>query len=291
MNSDNCLLSGRTMDYGPFGFMERYEPLWSPFTSDMERKFGFERQPLAAQVNLMTLAKALLPLFERLDDYDGSMAQLQAIVQDEYRTIMEAKLGEMRRAKLGLASWDEPDCDELWTELQGLLTKSGCDYTIFFRELACIAHADATHVMESGVAAAASAAGAGAEAASEAAMAATAPLLEYLTPCFYDGVPTDTMAKEWAKWLSKYAQRVAADGREDASRRAEMHATSPKYIPREWMLAEAYTKAEAGDLSTLNELIELFARPFEEHSDEIAAKYYRRAPSTMEKKAGIGYFS
>ena len=51
MNSDNCLLSGRTMDYGPFGFVERYEPLWSPFTSDMERKFGFERQPLASQVN------------------------------------------------------------------------------------------------------------------------------------------------------------------------------------------------------------------------------------------------
>ena len=50
MNSDNCLLSGRTMDYGPFGFVEVYEPLWSPFTSDMERKFGFERQPLAAQV-------------------------------------------------------------------------------------------------------------------------------------------------------------------------------------------------------------------------------------------------
>ena len=50
MNSDNCLLSGRTMDYGPFGFVERYESLWSPFTSDMERKFGFERQPLASQV-------------------------------------------------------------------------------------------------------------------------------------------------------------------------------------------------------------------------------------------------
>ena len=49
MNSDNCLLSGRTMDYGPFGFVEQYEPFWSPFTSDMERKFGFERQPLAAQ--------------------------------------------------------------------------------------------------------------------------------------------------------------------------------------------------------------------------------------------------
>jgi uncharacterized protein YdiU (UPF0061 family) len=34
MNSDNCLLGGRTMDYGPFGFVEEYHPLWSPFTSD-----------------------------------------------------------------------------------------------------------------------------------------------------------------------------------------------------------------------------------------------------------------
>jgi hypothetical protein len=54
MNSDNCLVSGRTMDYGPFGFLERYESLWSPFTSDMERKFGFERQPLASQVRRTT---------------------------------------------------------------------------------------------------------------------------------------------------------------------------------------------------------------------------------------------
>jgi uncharacterized protein YdiU (UPF0061 family) len=61
MNSDNCLLGGRTLDYGPFGFIERYDPMWSPFTSDADKKFGFERQPLAAQVNLATLAKALLP--------------------------------------------------------------------------------------------------------------------------------------------------------------------------------------------------------------------------------------
>ena len=41
------------MDYGPFGFLERYDPVWSPFTSDPERKFGFERQPLAMQVSIM----------------------------------------------------------------------------------------------------------------------------------------------------------------------------------------------------------------------------------------------
>merc|ERR1719393_440528 len=98
MNSDNCLLSGRTMDYGPFGFIERYEPMWSPFTSDMERKFGFERQPLASQVNLMTLARALLPLFEREADFDASMATLQSIVQDEYPVLLDSVKGETYRA-------------------------------------------------------------------------------------------------------------------------------------------------------------------------------------------------
>eukprot|EP00322_Chrysochromulina_rotalis_P005370 CAMPEP_0115890282 /NCGR_PEP_ID=MMETSP0287-20121206/33269_1 /TAXON_ID=412157 /ORGANISM="Chrysochromulina rotalis, Strain UIO044" /LENGTH=482 /DNA_ID=CAMNT_0003347045 /DNA_START=127 /DNA_END=1571 /DNA_ORIENTATION=+ len=158
MNSDNCLLSGRTMDYGPFGFIERYEPLWSPFTSDMERKFGFERQPLAAQVNLMTLAKALLPLFERLDDYDSSMERLQAIVQEEYPEILKGKMAGMRKAKLGLSSWEEDDSETLWPELQSLMAKSGVDYTIFFRELAQIAQAEAAHAVEVCVAAAAAAA-------------------------------------------------------------------------------------------------------------------------------------
>ena len=56
--ADNCLLNGCTMDYGPFGFVEKYDPTWSPFTSDMERKFGFENQPLAARVNVSTFVKA-----------------------------------------------------------------------------------------------------------------------------------------------------------------------------------------------------------------------------------------
>ena len=113
MNSDNCLLSGRTMDYGPFGFVEEYSELWTPFTSDMEAKFGFERQPLAAQVNrastpphavctstaalllsrsrhsrrraqvnVMTLGRALIPLFDG-DGREEAIDALQSIVQEE----------------------------------------------------------------------------------------------------------------------------------------------------------------------------------------------------------------
>ena len=127
MNSDNCLLSGRTMDYGPFGFLEKYEPLWSPFTSDMERKFGFERQPLAAQVNLMTLARALLPLFERLEEPEASLERMQAIVSEEYPQLLQRELGEMRRQKLGLAGWNETTDGALWSELTAALRQLGMD--------------------------------------------------------------------------------------------------------------------------------------------------------------------
>jgi len=92
MNSDNCLVGGYTMDYGPFGFIEKYDPLWSPFTSDPERKFGFERQPHAAHINLVTLARALAPL---LDGNESQMEALQRVVSEEYTVFLQKELGEV----------------------------------------------------------------------------------------------------------------------------------------------------------------------------------------------------
>lgn len=55
MNSDNCLLGGRTMDYGPFAFMEAFHPYYQPFTSDAAGNFAFNRQPAAMALNLEVL--------------------------------------------------------------------------------------------------------------------------------------------------------------------------------------------------------------------------------------------
>jgi len=292
MNSDNCLLSGRTMDYGPFGFLERYDSLWSPFTSDMERKFGFERQPLASQVNLMTLARSLLPLLERLDGVDESMNELQSIVQDYYPRVLEEHMREMRRSKLGLTSWPRDGDEQVWKPLAELMQASAIDYTIFWRQLSHIALADAAHVVEVGVAAAASGASGGALAPEV--LAATQPMLAKLEACFFEAPKNGTgsgSVAAWQAWLVLYAQRLATEGRSDAERQGEMRLASPKFIPREWMLAEAYTQAEQGDMTALNTLSELFQRPYDEHSEELSAKYYSRPPASLEKKAGIAYFS
>jgi len=276
MNSDNMLLSGRTMDYGPFGFVEQYEPLWSPFTSDAERKFGFERQPVAAQVNVMTLARALLPLLSQGDDGNGGMrldeaavSQLQAVVEDEYPQLLRAELGAMHAAKLGLATWDQAAAEELLAPLKLLMERSQLDYTLFWRQL--------SHLSDATLAAAAGGQPAAAQA--------------VLAPACYEAEAMAEREGEWAAWLKAYASRIAAEGRPASERQAEMRRASPKYIPREWMLVKAYEAAERGDQSVVHQLEELFSAPYEEQSPALEQLYYRRTPDEFRRKAGVSFFS
>ena len=271
MNSDNILLSGRTMDYGPFGFVERYEPLWSPFTSDAERKFGFERQPVAAQVNVMTLARALLPLLAKSVG-DGHVNQLhqrkieilQKVVQEEYPAMLETALGETRRSKLGLEIWDEHAAKSLYPQLQQLMARSEIDFTIMWRQL--------SEVTDSDVAAGGDA------------------VMARISRAFYSEERRKALSAEWRAWGDMYAARLRSQGRDEEERRSEMRANSPKYVPREWMLAEAYTAAEKDDMSVLNELTQLFKHPYDEQP-EFEDRWYRRLPDKMQKKGGISFFS
>lgn len=257
MNSDNCLLSGRTMDYGPFGFMEEYDPLWTPFTSDPQRKFGFERQPIAAQVNLATLADAVLCL---LDDNKNDIEEVKKIINHDYPSILNDELEEMRRKKLGLNKWDKNMFDELWNPLYKLL--KGLDYTIFWRQLSYYSKDMATDD--------------------------NSTIIQHLEPAFYENVD-EKQREELCDWVRLWLTKVIADGSDDISRKKEMRAVSPKFIPREWMLAEAYTAAEAGDYSSFNQLVSLFEKPYDEHPK--FDKYYCRTPDNMRKKGGISFYS
>ena len=139
----------------------------------------------------------------------------------------------MRRRKLGLKAWDDATRDGLWERLHGLMEAAKPDYTVFWRQLAACADADLL---------AAAAEGAEAD-------AARARLAATIAPAFEGDVAA--VAGPWLEWLGEYAARLKADGRPAEERAAEMRATSPKYVPREWMLAEAYTAAEQGDHAPL----------------------------------------
>ncbi|KAH8059273.1 hypothetical protein JL721_9369 [Aureococcus anophagefferens] len=120
------------MDYGPFGFMDKYDPSFAKWVGSGDH-FAFAAQPGAALANFRTLAKALLPLFE--DD----PAPLMAIIDGAKATFADA-MAECYGAKLGFADPGSAAARKSWLALEPSLR--GLDYTIFFRQLGAVARAD-----------------------------------------------------------------------------------------------------------------------------------------------------
>ncbi len=128
-NSDNCAAGGFTLDYGPFGFCEVFDPEFQPWTGG-GKHFSFFNQPLAAEANFHMFWSALRPL---LIDESAELAQLDQIRQD-FAGTMKKQIENIWAAKLGLTAFDQA----LFSALMSLMIRSRVDYTLFFRELSDI---------------------------------------------------------------------------------------------------------------------------------------------------------
>jgi len=128
-NSDNCAAGGFTLDYGPFGFCELFDPRFQPWTGGGEH-FCFINQPLAAEANYQMFWAAIRPLLEGNRE---ALARLDQI-RDGFAEVMQQQLEAMWTSKLGLSRYD----GELVDELLQLMVVSKADYTIFFRRLSDI---------------------------------------------------------------------------------------------------------------------------------------------------------
>lgn len=128
-NSDNCATGGFTLDYGPFGFCEMFDPKFQPWTGGGEH-FSFFNQPIAAEANFHMFWTALRPLLdgdtEACDKFDE--------IRNDFPSIIQNQLQKMWAAKLGLNKMDP----HLLKNLFQLMGQSNVDYTIFFRELSKI---------------------------------------------------------------------------------------------------------------------------------------------------------
>ena len=128
-NSDNCAAGGFTLDYGPFGFCELFDPRFQPWTGGGEH-FSFFNQKNAAEANYQMFWTALRPL---LIDNAEALKRLDNI-RDGFSTAMNKEMENMWVKKLGLISYDE----SLVNEMLQLMLHSKVDYTIFFRKLSNI---------------------------------------------------------------------------------------------------------------------------------------------------------
>ena len=125
MNTDNMSIVGLTLDYGPYGFMEQFNPAFICNHSDHHGRYSFQNQPDIGYWNIRALAQALSPLMPQDDVVAAPKIYEQAMLE---------RYAELMRGKLGLKESHAGD-DKLVTDLLNLMDSSRVDYTSFFRSL------------------------------------------------------------------------------------------------------------------------------------------------------------
>jgi len=239
MNTDNMSILGLTIDYGPYGWLDNYDPDWTPNTTDAAgRRYRFSHQPAVAQWNLAQLANAVYPLIGQAEPLQ---VELEAYAH-RYREGWQ----QMMADKLGLGTFDPRSDTDLIRELMTILTLAETDMTIFFRRLAKL---DVTAVNPA--------------AAQEHVL--MAPLME----AYYDPSQlTVNLRSRICTWLHAYMRRAGQEGRSHFARRRQMNAVNPKYVLRNYMAQEAIDKAEQGDFSRVHELLDLLRHPYDEQPEK-----------------------
>ncbi|OBU29147.1 YdiU family protein [Photobacterium kishitanii] len=135
MNTDNMSILGLTFDYGPFGFIDDYEPSYICNHSDYSGRYAFDQQPAIALWNLSALGYALTPLLDKTEIDHGL---------EHYQTELQQQYSHNMRQKLGLTIADDTDT-VLFSDLFQLLKQHHVDYTLFFRTLSYIAMDELPH--------------------------------------------------------------------------------------------------------------------------------------------------
>ena len=128
-NSDNTAVGGYTLDYGPFGFMDMFDPRYQPWTGGGIH-FSFLNQPKAAERNFGMFCLALKPLLASNQEAEEMLEK----IKNEFPKVMQSAMIKMWTSKLGLQTFDVT----LFNELMRLMIETSVDYTIFFRELSSI---------------------------------------------------------------------------------------------------------------------------------------------------------
>jgi len=225
MNTDNMSILGETIDYGPYGWVDNYDPDWTPNTTDnATKRYRFANQPYIGQWNLAQLANALYTLTEESEPLME--------VLNEYKTNYQEGYIKMMASKLGLeGSAFNP---VLIKDLDELMRSYETDMTIFYRQLSTVSLEDNP----------------------EAAVGK-------LEPAFYLKL-TEPKAQQWMKWLSAYLKLIKQSGLTDQERQESMKAVNPKYVLRNYMAQMAIDEAEKGNYQLVHELDELLKQPYAE---------------------------
>jgi protein adenylyltransferase len=222
MNTDNMLLSGETIDYGPCAFMDDFHPDKVYSSIDHAGRYAYRNQPGIAHWNLAGLAQALLPVMHQ--DQEQAVALAQEAVDSFTQRFGRAYSQGLAR-KLGLETLTEAD-QPLVDELFQLMADHQLDFTLTFRRLADLADPEVAANRKRGV----------------------GELWE--------------LPDSLAPWLQRWHHRLAAQPTTAGECQTGMYAANPAFIPRNHLVQEAIAAAtNEGDFAPFHRLVDVLAQP------------------------------
>ncbi|KAK8940864.1 hypothetical protein KSP39_PZI010675 [Platanthera zijinensis] len=225
LNTDNMSILGLSIDYGPFGFLDAFDPSYTPNTTDLPgRRYCFANQP---DVGLWNIAQftATLSTANLISPEEANYAMERYGIKfmDEYQSIMTRKLGLIKYNK------------QLISKLLNNMAVDKVDYTNFFRLLSNIKADSET------------------------------PEDELLIPLKAVLLDMGNERKEaWISWVRTYIEELVSSGIPDEQRKAAMNSVNPKYILRNYLCQSAIDAAEQGDYAEVRRLLRVMERPYDE---------------------------
>ncbi|KAJ2902358.1 hypothetical protein MKZ38_000675 [Zalerion maritima] len=275
LNTDNTSIYGLSIDFGPFAFMDAFDPSYTPNHDDHGLRYSFRNQPTIVWWNLVRLGEALGELMgagpTKVDDTAfvekgvGSEEEGEELVKraekvieragEEYKSVFMGEYKRLMAKRLGLKGYKEGDFEELFSEALDVLELGGLDFHFFFRRLGEIRVSELEGKKER----------------------------ENLAERFYyksggpmPGVEKD-VRKAMGEWLGKWRDRIVEDWVNDegevteereTERMQQMMQVNPNFVPRGWILDEVITRVEKeGERDVLRRIVQMSLHPFAESWD------------------------
>jgi uncharacterized protein YdiU (UPF0061 family) len=265
LNTDNTSIYGLSIDFGPFAFLDNFDPMYTPNHDDHMLRYSYRNQPTIIWWNLVRLGESLGELMGiganidnpefvekgiRQDNADDLIARAEGLITrvgEEFKAVFLDEYKRLMTARLGLKTHKESDFENLFSELLDTMEVLELDFNQTFRKLSNLKVGDLDTVEE---------------------RQATAGLFFHREGITGSGNTDKSARKRMGDWLERWRTRVYEDWGPDGNdeeRMKEMKKVNPKFIPKGWVLDELIKRVENnGEREILDRVLHMALHPFEE---------------------------
>ncbi|CCC07433.1 unnamed protein product [Sordaria macrospora k-hell] len=272
LNTDNTSIFGLSIDFGPFAFMDNFDPNYTPNHDDFALRYSYRNQATIIWWNLVRLGEALGELIGagpqvddelfvtnglNFDDEEASKPieerahKLITLAGEEFKAVFMGEFKRLFTARLGLKTYKESDFDSLFDSLLNTMEALELDFNIFFRRLSTLKTADLQT--------------------EEARQKAADVFFSKVEGVPGPGTDEEKARKRVGEWLDKWRVRIEEDwssegqGADLEERVAAMKKVNPSFIPRGWILDEVIRRVEKeGERDVLKRVLHMATHPFED---------------------------